>query len=201
MPDPTLSSALQNWGGAPPEPTAIGRALMAAGIYPSSQLPYAKPMFEPGSVGSKLVTEGLPLAMMGVRSGVMKAGPDAWMARALDRKALHADGPSDFGITGGEPNAARWNAAFDQGRMPSRSYSFSSTDLAERPGVTAVEPTWPKRPIGPLSPANGNEPPYPMRTMDPMVTRFLRALDGETPLQVQLPKLTVIEGGLPPRKN
>ncbi len=37
--------------------------------------------------------------------------------------------------------------------------------------------------------------------MDPMVTRFLRALDGETPLQVQLPKLTVIEGGLPPRKN
>ena len=50
-------------------------------------------------------------------------------------------------------------------------------------------------------PANANEAPYPVRTMDPNVTRFLRALDGETPLQVQLPKLTVIEGGLPPRKN
>jgi hypothetical protein len=164
-----LLAAMSNEVGSPPDPTAIGRALMAVGIYPSSQLPYApqKPAW------MQELARGVGLATMGARPSAAAGGPMV-VPRGMDPRP----NPDHIGATPGAATLSRWGGVGTVGRS-----------------------SWPRRGLGPLEPANANDAPYPMRTMDPMVTRFLRALDGETPLHVQLPKLTVIEGGLPPRKN
>ncbi len=67
-------------------------------------------------------------------------GRDASMAHILERKALKDEGPFpyDRGITGGEPSAAAWRGAFDEGRIPARDFHGSSTELAKRPGMQSA---------------------------------------------------------------
>jgi hypothetical protein len=161
---------------ARPQPNAIGQFLMdRLGIYPSSQLPYAKPIFEPGSASSKFLTEALPLAMMGVRSGPgATKGNDAVIARSLERQ-----NPYEFPFRGLalDANGEHYGLAVD-----------TAKGLSKNPGMQPAfggssNPIW----RGNMS-ANTNEAPYPQRAMDQNVTRFLRALDNETGLGAAMPR-------------
>lgn len=70
-----------------------------------------------------------------IAADALRPGSAAWIKEA-ERKALFDPGFYDRGITGGEPSAANWRRAFEEGRTPPLDYMGSSGELAIRPGMT-----------------------------------------------------------------
>ena len=78
-----------------------------------------------------------PPALPALRAGAVR-GNDAAMVATKEQKALLAPGPYDWGITGGNPNAASAYAARSAGRNPVAIWERSSSDLGTRPGVKSL---------------------------------------------------------------
>jgi hypothetical protein len=77
------------------------------------------------------------MAVPASRAGATR-GSDAVQSVARERKALLDPGPYDWGITGGNPNAASAYAARSAGRNPVAIWERSSSDLGTRPGVKSL---------------------------------------------------------------
>lgn len=139
-----------------------------------------------------------PMALPFGRGPAGMSARDSVMAKIIDRDVMMAPEGKyayDRGVTGGKP--VTWPDGITTQTIG------SSGDLVSRPGTTSLSGAQMQRPM----PSNDPAPLHPAPDQGPPLAsihnaRFLRALTGEPPLRVEMPKnlppdWAVIQGDKP----